>query len=416
MTINNSLYEKALEYTHSLLRFGSRPGLERLSRLLSALGNPERDLKFIHIAGTNGKGSVCRMLAQISQNERLKTGLYTSPYVTEFLERIMINGACASKELFGKTALAVKKIIDKNSLDITEFEFITAVAFCIFKEEKCDIVILETGLGGRFDATNVVIPEISVITSISLDHMSVLGGTVEKIAFEKAGIVKQNIPCVTDFYNGVSVKEVIKQACLEKNSPFLISTQPEIIKSDLSGSIFKIDGKKYQISLIGRHQARNASLAVSAASLAGFSEKSIKSGLLSAVNPARFEIFSKSPAVILDGGHNIGCAEEIRKTIIENRLNENLTAIIGMMADKDIKGFISKIAPLCSRVIAVTPSNPRSANGKDLAKIAAEYCKNTVTSDIDSALESANGNTVICGSLYLAGEIRAKLQKRFKNN
>ncbi|MGN1081489.1 MAG: bifunctional folylpolyglutamate synthase/dihydrofolate synthase, partial [Acutalibacteraceae bacterium] len=184
-------YEKALSYTHSLLRFGSRPGLGRMSDLLRLLKNPQDGLRFIHVAGTNGKGSICRMLAAISECEGLKTGLFTSPYVTDFLERIMINGVPAEKEIFSKAALKVKSVIEENNLEINEFEFVTAVAFCIFKEQNCDIVMLETGLGGRFDATNIIkSPVVSVISSISRDHTEVWGDTVEKIAFEKAGIIK----------------------------------------------------------------------------------------------------------------------------------------------------------------------------------------------------------------------------------
>lgn len=359
------------------------------------------------------------MLAAISECEGLKTGLFTSPYVTDFLERIMINGVPAEKEIFSKAALKVKSVIEENNLEINEFEFVTAVAFCIFKEQNCDIVMLETGLGGRFDATNIIkSPVVSVISSISRDHTEVLGDTVEKIAFEKAGIIKPGVPCVTDYYNEPGVKRVIKEACDLKNCKFYQSAEPKNIRGGIDGSIFEIENEEYKISLAGDHQCRNASLAVLAAKTAGFSKDSIRKGLMSAKNPARFEIISKDPLVILDGGHNEGCAEAIARTVKKILPDQKITAVLGMMADKDIDGFIGIIAPLCKSIITVTPSNPRSLTAEKLKEIAKKYCADvTAAKDISDALEKAgkSAELLICGSLYLAGDIREKAIKRFNN-
>lgn len=405
-------YSQALNHIHSLLRFGSRPGLERISELLEKLGNPQNELKFIHVAGTNGKGSVCAMLASSLQAAGYKTGLYTSPFITCFRERICVNG----KNISEKDLAALTEQVVATGVVVTEFEFITAVAFLYFKAKGCDVVVLETGLGGRLDATNVIpSPLAAVITGIGFDHTAVLGNTLGEIAGEKCGIIKPSCRIFTTYNQPPSADAVIRSHG-DVTVPDLQKLSIE--DCSLDGNTFIYKGFRFHTSLIGRHQIENALLCIEVLHGCGLaiSDEDIAKGLSSTVFPARLEILSRSPLVLLDGAHNphgaAALAAEIKK-------HPAPTLITGMMADKDCERVVSLLAPLCRRVITVTVAdNPRSIKADDLAAIASRYCGDTVSAASYSAALALAGHdnpAVISGSLYLAGGIRPLALDFYKN-
>lgn len=278
-------YNETLSYIHSLNKFGSVLGLERITKLLDKLGNPEKELKFIHVAGTNGKGSTCTMLSSVYIDAGLKTGLYTSPYVIDFRERIQVNGKFIEKECL--TVLSDK--IKETGVVVTEFEFITALAFLYFKEQKCDIVILEVGMGGRFDATNAIEnPLCSVITRIDLDHTDYLGDTIEKIAFEKCGIIKKGSPTIS-----YPIQEYGSLTTIQNRSEKLIVpdiNSLRILSSDINGNRFIYKDTEYYTRLVGKHQIYNALTVIETVREVGLADsQNIKLGIANAVLPARIE-------------------------------------------------------------------------------------------------------------------------------
>ncbi len=408
-------YKDAENYVHSLLAFGIKPGLERISKLLSLCGNPQGDLRFIHIAGTNGKGTTSTFISNILSEAGYKTGLFTSPYVKDFLERIQIDGKSVSKRTFASAVERVKNAVKKMDEQPTEFEVITAAAMLCYKKENCDIVVLEVGLGGRFDATNIIdAPLCSVITSVSLDHTQVLGDTVSQIAAEKCGIIKENGITVTSSNQNKEALKQIKKSVKEKNNSLVISDfeSVKITKESIYFTEFSYKNKKYKIRLIGAHQVENALNAIEAVRhIKGVTDKNIKDGLLKTEMTARMQIINEKPLTLIDGGHNEGCALALEK-VLKSFIKTDIHACIGMMADKDCEKYLSIILPLCKSVTTVTPNNPRAISAKELAKTAKKYCKNVfVASTPKEARKQAeknageNGAVVICGSFYLAGEI-----------
>lgn len=418
-------YTECLNYIHSLMRFGSRPGLERISDLLHRLGDPQEKLDIIHVAGTNGKGSTCTFLSNILRASGKKTGLYISPFVTVFNERIQINGQPIPDDDLAAYTERVKAVVDEMPDDgcpITEFEFITAVAFLYFLEQGCDAVVLEVGLGGRLDATNTISkPKASVIARIALDHTSILGNTESEIAFEKCGIVKKDCPVVTTADNSVEALNVIKSIAKERGCELKISNrnEAEILSADIFGSDVMWKGERYHISLPGEHQVSNALNAVTAVRLA-FPEitlENIKQGLSTTVFPARCEVISKSPLVILDGSHNPNgtgaLADLLEKTNIENA-----TAIVGFMADKDVSDALSLLKAKFKRMITVkVESNSRTMTAEDLKSVCESICADVVAANsYEKAIELVKGEdkVIVFGSLYLAGDIRPLLLQHFK--
>ncbi|MBE6769932.1 MAG: bifunctional folylpolyglutamate synthase/dihydrofolate synthase [Ruminococcaceae bacterium] len=403
-------YNEALSYVHSLLVFGSKPGLKRMSRVMEKLGNPQNNLKFIHIAGTNGKGSTATMLSNVYIKAGLRVGLYISPFVIDFRERIQLNGKMIDKTDFARSAQRVKD----TGVTLTEFEFITAVAFCYFAEKQCDIVILETGLGGRLDATNIIEnPLCSVITHISLDHTGVLGDTIEQIATEKCGIIKNRGLTVSDMNQEPEVVKVIKA-----HSDSLVVPSKEdlrILSVDIFGNTFIYKGEKYETTLAGLHQVSNAvSVIETVKNTLPVKEETLKAAIKETVFPARCEIISKNPLVVLDGAHNPDGAVALKR-VMENYSGE-ITAIVGMMADKDCGEVLKTLLPHCENVITVTVrENPRSISAEALMSHAKPHCKNCFTAkDYDEAIKKAvalsGGKPVfVFGSLYLASAIRNKL-------
>ena len=409
-------YNEALRYIHSLLVFGSKPGLERISELLSKLGNPQDGLKFIHVAGTNGKGSTCNMLASVYKSAGYKVGLYTSPYIVDFRERIQLNGEYIPKEDLARLTKTVKD----TEIEVTEFEFITALAFLWYAEQKCDLVILEVGLGGRFDATNIIkAPLCSVIMKIDYDHTAILGDTIDKIAFEKCGIIKNNCPVVSYPLQENAALEVIASA--SKNLTVPSTEKIKVLNSSIKGNSFIYKDTAYKTKLIGTHQIYNAVTAIEAVAAAGLSvdPAALAEGIGNASVPARLELISADPIVFLDGAHNPNGAEALSE-FMKNYSGE-IVAVMGMMADKNCKGFLGEVLKYCSDVITVTvKENPRTISAEELADLAKEFCPCvTVAESYSEAFEIAKEKTAdkkplfVFGSLYLAGAVREELISRY---
>ena len=423
-------YNEALRFVHSLSKFGSKPGLERVSRLVSLAGNPQKDLKFIHIAGTSGKGSTASLCASILQSAGLKVGLYTSPYVIDFRERFQINGELITKEDFCELCerlIPLVKELNEQGAVITEFEFNTALGFVWFKEQKCDIVCLEVGMGGRFDATNLIdSPLVSIITRIGLDHTAYLGNTYGEVAFEKCGIIKRGSSVVSYPNQRKEALEVIEKTSSDNGCELAIPSLSDIseVSLKLSGSEFVFEGEKYALSMSGEHQIHNAVTSIYAIkSLKKYGYdvplSAIKKGLKSAKCAARLEIISEKPLVLIDGAHN---ADKVSALFdFAKQFNGKIVAICGMLADKDFEGAVCKIAPLCKAIVTVTPDNPRALSSSDMAKVSSKYCDDVaVASSSKDAVNKAfcklsEGDILLCwGSLYIAGEIREEIKKFLK--
>ncbi len=402
----------AEKYIHSLLKFGIKPGLQRVRELCKGLGNPQDELRFIHIAGTNGKGSVSTQMANILASAGYKTGLFISPYILDFRERIQINSEWISKDDLEACTLKVKAVADKMAEQPTEFEVITAIAFLYFKEQKCDFVVLETGLGGRFDSTNIIRkPECSIITSISLDHIAVLGDTLEKIAFEKCGIIKENGMTVSYPLQADSVKEIIENSAKEKNNSLFIPQKPSVINESIDGTTINYKGIVFEIPMIGEHQVQNTVTSIEAAIQLGVKIEHIINGIKKTKLPARIEIVSKEPLIIIDGGHNDAGAKALSYAL-KKFVKQELIAVMGMMSDKECEKLIFEIAPLCKTVIATeVPNNPRSLKSDELKEILSQYTetlaiKNPKEAYLKAKELASDKALLVCGSLYLASEIK----------
>lgn len=426
-------YENALKKIHSLLSFGARPGLDRILTLLDRMGNPQDKLKYIHVAGTNGKGSTCAMLSSVLVASGYKTGLFISPYITDFRERIQINNKMISKETLANAVEETFPLIEKlqsEGIIITEFEYVNAIEFYIHANENCDVVVLETGMGGLLDCTNVINPPLcSVITTIGLDHTAVLGDTIEKIAEQKCGIIKSGSLAVTSKQTE-NAMSVIEQTTQKLNVPLIKSDciKINVISETLEGSVFEYSSRKIHLNLAGKHQLENAKTALAAIEsvrrreLLEITDEDISIGFAKAVNPARFELLSKNPIVILDGAHNPNGIEALKNAVSNFLDGEKITCVMGMLADKDIDSSIKLLDGIFESVYTVPVDNPRAISSVELAQKCKEYFKNVTSFDsaekaFDSAFEDAkkNGGAVlICGSLYLAGEIRPYILDKVK--
>lgn len=399
-------YTQTLEYIHSLGNFKLPAGLERITEALEKLNNPQEKFDAVHIAGTNGKGSVSAMLAKVFETAGFKTGLYISPYIMDFRERIQINGNFISKEKTAEYANRVKNI----GAVMSEFEFITAMAFLYFADEKCDIVIAETGLGGRLDATNTLKRvKAAVITKIGLDHIGVLGDTLEKIAAEKCGIIK-NFVTVSSPYQKSEALSVIKKYA---DSLFIPDTDRlRIIKSDFCENSFIYEGHNYNLSLLGEYQIENALTVIETVKHSGYNIPcaAVKKALANTYFPARNEVICKNPLIILDGAHNPDSAEALSR--IMKKYSGRITAIIGVMKDKDYKTVLNKTLKHCRSAVAVTVANmPRSLDCESLAAAAGEFCPCLTADNYETAVSKAVSKAgkdpiFVFGSLYLASGIR----------
>ncbi len=415
-----------MQFIHEKVWQGSKPGLSRTRELLSKMGNPQNCLRFVHIAGTNGKGSTSAMLASILECAGLKTGLYTSPFIFNFSERMTINGeAISGTELAAITEFCAPFALSMDDRP-TEFELVTAIAFEFFAREKCDIVVLETGMGGRLDSTNVIEkPLCSVITNIGLDHTQELGDTVEKIAGEKAGIIKAGCPTIV-YDLPENVLNVISSRCREQNSPLTAADFGAIlpISDSRIGQIFSYkDFKNLELPLLGTHQLKNAAVALETLNVLrsyGIDADTdvIKEGLKKTVWPARFEIISENPFFVVDGGHNPQCAETVAENLLKYFPDTKRIILLGVLADKDYMGLAKTLAPAADAFITITPQNPRALSAFTLADRLQSFGKpvsayGSIEDGIKNALELAGENGVVCsvGSLYTAGAVRAYFGK-----
>lgn len=375
-------------------------GLDRTRDLLRGLGNPQDGLKFVHVAGTNGKGSTCAMLECVLRKAGYKTGFYPSPYIVDFRERIQVCGEMISEEDLARVTEKVAKVADAMEDHPSQFEIITAIGMVYFAEKKCDIVVLEVGMGGTFDSTNVIpAPEVAVICNIGLDHTEYLGDTIEKIAETKCGIIKRG-SYVASYDNVPSVMEVIEEQCARNDCKLYRATDEKLA---------------YNLSLFGEHQRKNAHTVLAiihALRDRGWeiSEEAVKYGLENTVWPARFEVLRKSPPFILDGGHNPQCATALARALDEFMTGQKACFIMGMLADKDYQDVIDIVMPYASEFITLTPNSPRALDAEDLAKSLEKRGISAIpVENCEKAIKMAMGKgvpVVAFGSLYMAGDIK----------
>lgn len=431
-------YKEAMEYITSVGNFGSNYGLERTYRLLEILGEPQRDLKVIHIAGTNGKGSTTAMITEILKGAGYKVGMYTSPFLEEFEERIQINGENIKKEvlaeLMTEVKVAVDKVIAEGYNHPTEFEIITVLMLLYFKKEKVDFAVIEVGLGGRLDSTNVVTPILSIITSISFDHMNLLGNTLSQIAGEKAGIIKNNIPTLI-YPQENEALEVIKKKCIEVNAELYEIDEKiiKILKIEKGNSPYQeveINGSiKYiiKLPLLGEHQILNLAVAVRAIEVLnknGFSKISqeiIESSLKEVKWKGRLEVLKNEPLVVIDGAHNIQGISKLTTNINKYFTYDNLYLILGILADKDVEEMVKLIAPMAKKIYAVTPNSDRAELALDLKAEVIKYNPNceAFESYDDAYLKAREDSTsrdliLASGSLYMIGDMRKIITRKYK--
>ena len=418
--------EEALTYIHSVCWKGSIPGLGRTQTLLKKMGNPEKKLKFVHIAGTNGKGSTAAMTASILRKAGYRTGLYTSPYIYRFHERMQVDGEEITDEELAEVTEYVKPLADSMAESPTEFELVSCIAFEYFCRKNCDIVVLEVGMGGALDSTNVIeTPEVAVITNIGLDHTEYLGDTVEKIAETKSGIFKQGGHAVV--YRGTpSVEAVFERVCAEKNVSLKKADfdSLRLKQHTLEGQVFDCGARKdLVLPLLGDHQLHNAAVVLAVVDTLieegwQISEKNIREGIRDVRWPGRFDIVSRKPLFIIDGGHNPQCIEALVKNIQDYLTGKRVIALTGVLADKDYADMYRPVMPLVDRFVCITPPNPRKLE----AELLAQYLRNagaeasaceTIAQGVDLAMQLAGEDgVVLCfGSLYSIGAIRDALRE-----
>ncbi len=428
-------YDEALDFIHSAEKYGSVLGLSSMARLMSKLGNIQDKLKIIHIAGTNGKGSVGAFLGSILKCSGFKTGRYVSPSVIDYFEKFQIDGNFIEKDVFsnlcGQVMKAVFEIVREGKEHPTVFEVETAIAFLYFYEENCDLVLLETGLGGRLDATNVLRANIcSVITSISIDHTLFLGNSIDEIAFEKCGIIKNNCPLVY-IEQECSVNDVIQKVCCERKSKSV-----SVLKKDINYIGFDYDDysqlfdykdyKNLKIKLLGKFQVENASLAIGVAELLielgyNISKKNIYYGLVDTVWQGRFQILRKNPLFIVDGAHNFDAVRRFRETVELFFAGKKIVFIVGIFSDKEYKKMVSLTADLAGQIYTIDLKSSRGLDKETLMSEFSKYNKNTkIVNSIEEAIDKSilaagnDGVIIAFGSLSYLGEV-IEIIKKEKN-
>ncbi len=414
------MLEENIKYIEDLKRFGTRLELEGMLELMGVLDEPQKKFKSIHVAGTNGKGSTGTMLASILKESGSKTGLYTSPYVEKFNERIQVNGEMISDEELEELIIELRKKVEENKLDVTFFEFVTCLAFLHFAKKGVDVAVIEVGLGGRLDATNVINPEISVITNIGLDHEKWLGNSKREIAKEKAGIIKRNQIVITA-EDDKDLRDYFENVCRDKNSKFIYVNdliKGNQIEDNLDYQKFLVSGLingEFKIKLLGEHQIKNALLAIIVARELGLKEEFIKNGLEKASLKGRMEIVSRNPLIILDGAHNVDGMKSLRDFI--TRMKNRKTLILGIAEDKDIDGMAELIVPLFDNVI-VTEGRFKPKSAEELAGEIRQYNENVIIlKNVSDALKKARQLTkdsemiLVAGSLYLVSDVLGALSQ-----
>jgi len=414
----------SIDYLNSFCWMGSRLGLSRIRELMGRLGDPQDRLKFVHLAGTNGKGSTACFMSHILREAGYRTGLYTSPFIHTFHERMQVDGAAVSDEALDRIVARIREACASMEDHPTTFELVTAVALVWFAEMECDIVVLETGMGGGMDATNVISSHVlSIITPIDMDHMEFLGDTIAKIASQKAGIMKAGRPVVSARQRP-EAETVLRAAAEVLRAPFeevdLSLLSP--ISYDLHGQVFSFgDLQELRIQMLGQYQMENAALAIRASrKLCGLgfpiADEQIRRGLLEAVWPGRFELCGEEPAVIVDGGHNAQGALALAHNLARYFPAQKVVFVMGVLGDKDLPAIVSPILPLVKQVYTITPDNPRAMAASVLAEYliaqgASAEAIGDVQAAIDRGRQTAGVDGVVCyfGSLYSVGDVRAAL-------
>ena len=414
-------YNEALAYIHSVCWKGSVPGLSRTRELLAKLGNPEKSLKFVHIAGTNGKGSTAAMLSSILEAGGLTVGLYTSPFINRFNERMQVNHQCIGDEELAELTDYIRPYADSMADSPTEFELITALAMEYFKRKACDIVVLEVGMGGELDSTNVIdTPEAAVICAMGYDHTRELGSTMTEIASAKAGIIKPGGDVVA-YGQNEEAQAVFERVCRERGArlhyPDYAALTPGAFS--LEGQTFSYqDLKDLRIPLAGVYQLNNAAVAITAARVLGakgwpVTDETIRAGLAATRWPARFEVLRRDPIFIVDGGHNPHGIQATAESLRRLFPGRKFLFVVGVMADKDVEHILGLIVPMAEQFFCVRPNNPRAMAADELARrIEAMGARATacgsVAEGVRAALDHAGRDGVCCalGSLYMSGDVR----------
>ena len=384
------------------------------------MGNPQKDLKFIHIAGTNGKGSTASMTANILQKAGYVTGLYTSPYIFKFHERMQVNGECITDEELIDITAWIKSLADTMESQPSEFELVTCIAFEFFKRRKCDIISLEVGLGGEFDATNTIdAPEVAVMTNIGLDHTELLGDTLEKIAETKSKIIKTGTHAVT-YREPASVEAVFEARCAEVGAEWTRADfdSIELLSASLEGQVFNWGPyKEIQLPLLGDHQLKNSAVVLTLMGVLQekgwkITEQHIRDGIATVSWPGRFELIGREPLFIVDGGHNPQCIEALVKNVRDYLNGRKLTILTGVLADKDYNQMYADMAQYAAEFVTLTPGNPRALSAEGLKAYLERFGKPvTACSDVTEAVRMAKekagrDGVVLCyGSLYMLGDV-----------
>ena len=414
---------EAVSYVENYTWSATRLGLDRTRTLLSKLGDPQKGLKFVHVAGSNGKGSTCAMLESILRAAGYRTGLYISPHLQSFRERFQINGRPVSGQRFAAVTERVRAAAEEMDDHPSQFELSTAIAMVCFLEEGCDIVVLEVGMGGALDSTNVIdAPEAAVITNIGLEHTEYLGNTLEEIAAAKAGIVKPGCNAVC-YDSSPKVTQVVQAVCREKCVPLRLAdfSQLEPVSRSLDGQEFLWRGQSFRIPLLGRHQLRNAAVALETVLVLlrrgwNIDADAVRDGLARVTWPARFEVLRREPLFILDGGHNLQCIQALTETMDDYLPGQKVTFLMGVLADKDWRDMVDTVLPLAARFLCVTPDSPRALPAEALADYLRGHGMDVrACGSVDEAVSAANalpGPTVAFGSLYMAGAVRELFQNR----
>ncbi|MEW6448635.1 MAG: folylpolyglutamate synthase/dihydrofolate synthase family protein [Bacillota bacterium] len=421
-------YEEAIAYMQNAAAAGIKPGLERISRLLDRLDNPQHRFRAVHVGGTNGKGSVAAMLTAVLSAAGYKVGTFTSPHLHSYTERFRLNGTPVEPAVLAGLIGDIVPVLESlRAEDVipTEFEIHTALAFLFFLREAVDIAVVEVGLGGRYDATNVILPEAVVITNVTIDHTDYLGSELGRIAREKAGIVKPGVPVVTGA--GGTALSIIGRECGVKGAPlFVLGRDFSVIarKNSLDGQVLDVSGwwgqtKGLRINLLGRHQQHNAACAVAAVQLLAergwrVGGSAVGDGMAAAVWPGRFEIVQENPYVIIDGAHNTAGATALRAALQDYFSGRRLVLVLGMLADKERAEAAAVLCPLADAVVVTRPPGSRAGRWRELAALARRYVPavdeiEDVTAAVERALALARPEDLVAvtGSLYLIAEARA---------
>ena len=412
--------QEAVDYIEHYGWSTTRLGLDRTRELLQRLGDPHKRLKFVHVAGSNGKGSTCAMLDAILRAAGYRTGLYTSPYIQDFCERIRLDGQNIPGDALARLTERVKAAAEAMDDHPSQFELVTALGMLYFAEQGCDVVVLEVGMGGALDSTNVIdAPEAAVITNIGLEHTEYLGDTLEEIAATKAGIIKSG--CHAVCYDGAGeVTAVVRRVCAERRVPLrcVDFSKLEPLSQSLDGQRFRWHGKEYRLALLGAHQLHNAATVletVEALRERGWSigDEAVRRGLETVKWPARLEVMRREPLLLIDGGHNPQCAEALATSLRELLPNKKAVFLLGVLRDKDYPRMMELLMPLAREFVCLTPLSDRALSGRELADyLTAQGAHARACADIASGLRAAldaaggSGAVVAFGSLYLVGAIR----------